>query len=33
MKALQAFTAPRARVLRDGQPVDVETEDLVPGMC
>lgn len=31
MKALQAITSPRARVLRDGRPVEVETENLVPG--
>ncbi|MGE7775821.1 cation-translocating P-type ATPase [Chitinophaga sp. NPDC101104] len=31
MKALQAFTAPRARVLRDGKLQEVDTENIVPG--
>ncbi|WP_126243650.1 cation-translocating P-type ATPase [Chitinophaga rhizosphaerae] len=31
MKALQAFTAPRARVLRDGKLQETDTENIVPG--
>ncbi|WP_341839622.1 cation-translocating P-type ATPase [Chitinophaga caseinilytica] len=31
MKALQAFTAPRARVLRNGKLQEVDTENIVPG--